>query len=408
MTADLKLRLAFIGLGQAVNLILKRKTELEGLPFVIAAACDVREHALAQFAQEFGAETYTSVEALCASPAVDVVYVATGPSNHCKHALIAIRHGKHVIVEKPMAATLDECRQMVEAADAAGVKLLAGHTHSFDAPIRKMREVIESGRIGDLVHINTWNYNAFNNRPWPANELQETHGPVLNQGPHQVDILRQLAGRSLRSLRGTTYWDPSRNCEGGYTCYLEFDDGVPATMVYDGRGYFDTAELFWWVHEGGGERNPQTNFTMHARFRELQALGSSEMERVLQERKEFGRYGSRPTGADGGGFWGYPEKPEIGHQPFFGLTVVSCERGAMRQSADGLLIYDENGIEEIPLAQELRGRAAELMDVYDAVVRGKALFHDGRWGMATLEACLAILISAKEKREIILGKWGYS
>lgn len=404
MAGDRKLRLAFVGLGQAVNLILKRKAELAGLPYVIAAACDVREHALAQFAEEFGARTYTSVEALCASPNVDVVYVATGPGNHCKHALLAIGHGKHVIVEKPMASTLDECRVMVEAAEAAGVKLLAGHTHSFDAPIRKMREVIESGRIGDLVQINTWNYNAFNNRPWPTRELRETHGPVLNQGPHQVDILRQLAGRPLRRLRGTTYWDPARDCEGGYTCYLEFDDGVPATMVYDGRGYFDTAELFWWVHEGGGDRNPQTNFTMHARFRELQALGAIEMDRVLDQRKEFGRYGARDAGPDGGGFWGYPDKPEIDHQPFFGLTIVSCERGAMRQSADGLLIYDEHGVEEVPLAKEMRGRAAELMDVYNAVVHGKPLFHDGRWGMATLEACLAILISAKEKREVQLGR----
>ena len=77
---------------------------------------------------------------------------------------------------------------MVAAAEKNNVKLLAGHTHSFDAPIRKMRDVIESGAIGDLVQINSWNYNAFNPRPWPTRELQLTHGPVLNQGPHQVDI----------------------------------------------------------------------------------------------------------------------------------------------------------------------------------------------------------------------------
>jgi hypothetical protein len=66
------------------------------------------------------------------------------------------------------------------------------------------------------------------------------------------------------------------------------------------------------------------------------------------------------------------------------------------------LVYGENGVEEISLEAEMRGRAAELMALYDGVVHGKAIFHDGRWGKATLEVCLAIIDSAREGKEIML------
>jgi phthalate 4,5-cis-dihydrodiol dehydrogenase len=402
MSSNRTLGLGFVGLGQAVDRMFQQRDELSRLPFRFAAAAETRPHALEAFRRDFGGEGYQSVEELCRSSHVDVVYVATGPHLHREHTEIAARNGKHVIVEKPMALTLEDCQAMVNTADRHGVKLLAGHTHSFDAPIRKMREVIESGILGDVVQINTWNYNAFNPRPWPTKELQETHGPVLNQGPHQIDIIRQIGGGKLRSLRGTTIWDPVRNCEGGYNCYLEFENGVPATMVYDGRGFFDTAELFWWVHESGGARDPDTNFHMHRRFNELRSRGEEEMERVLEARKELGRYGAATRHPEMGRFWGYPETKEIKNHSFFGLTVVSCERGAIRQSADGLYIYDSEKRSEMKLEREMRGRAAELMDLYEGVVNGRPIFHDGRWGLATLEACLGVLESAKTKKEVIL------
>lgn len=402
MTSERILGLGFVGLGQAIGRMLQQRSEIEQLPFRIAGAAETRPHALDAFKRDFGGETYDSVEALCRNPAIDVVYIATGPRLHREHAEIAARHGKHIVVEKPMALSLDDCAAMIAAADRAGVKLLAGHTHSFDAPIRKMRKIVAGGTLGPLTQINTWNYNAFNPRPWPTAELQETHGPVLNQGPHQVDIIRQLGGGRLRSLRGTTFWDPLRNCEGGYNCYLEFENGVPATMIYDGRGYFDTAELFWWVHEGGGARRPNTNFEMHQRFGELAAQGDAQMERMLAEYKEAGRYGAKTRIAEMGRLWGYPDKKEIENQPFFGLTLVSCERGAIRQSAKGLYVYEAAGVSEIRLQREARGRAAELMDLYRGVVHGERIFHDGRWGMATLEVCLAVLESARTRSEVAL------
>src|SRR5438067_8588494 len=86
----------------------------------------------------------------------------------------------------------------------------------------------------------------------------------------------------------------------------------------------------------------------------------------------------------------------------FGVTVATCERGDIRQSADGLLVYSDEGVTEMPVNGRSASRLSELQELYDAVVRDRPLYHDGRWGMATLEVCLAIIESARERREITL------
>jgi phthalate 4,5-cis-dihydrodiol dehydrogenase len=394
------LRLGFIGLGQAVNRMFRQYPDIEKLPYAIAGAADPRTHALEKFRSDFNGETYTDAADLCRSPNVDVIYIATPPEMHRAHVELAAKHGKHIVVEKPMALTIEDCDAIVAAAEKAGVKLLAGHTHSFDAPIRRMRDIITSGQIGDLVMINTWNYNEFNPRPWTTSELKTTFGPILNQAPHQVDIVRQLGGGMVKSVRAQTIPDPVRGVEGGWVCFLEFEDRVPATLVYDARGYFDTSELFGWIAEGGTARDPETNFVMHRNFKQLAGKGSDEMERILEAQKEQGRYGAENVDPALWELWGYGDSGGEKHQPFFGLTIASCQRGAIRQSADGLLVYDAERKSEVLLQHEMRGRAAELMDLYEAVVHNKPIFHDGRWAKATVEVCLAILESARTRRDV--------
>ena len=383
------LRLGMAGLGVASTQILP---PISQLPFIrITAAADTRADAVAKFGEQYRAEGYASVEELCASPNVDAVYIATPNSLHAEHAITAARHKKHVIVEKPMAMTLAECDAMNEAAEKYGVKLLCGHTHSFDPPIRKMREIVKSGELGRLCMIHTWNYNEFMYRPRMKHELAMTRGVVLNQGPHHVDIVRLIGGGLVRSVRAMTgIWDPAREWEGSYSCYLEFADGTPATLVYSGYGFFDTAELFDWVGEGGQHRAPETNLTVRRKLREVKSAAEEE------QLKEGMRFGGRREG-EFSHVWSGERK-----QPFFGFTLVSCEKGDMRQTPDGIRIYSETEQREIALPAGSRGREAEVEELYDAVVKGRPVFHDGRWGAATLEVCLAMLESARERKEIFL------
>ena len=82
--------------------------------------------------------------------------------------------------------------------------------------------------------------------------------------------------------------------------------------------------------------------------------------------------------------------------------MVSCERGDIRQTPDGLFVYGETEKREIPLPTGSRGREAEVEELYNAVTHKRPVFHDGRWGAATLEVCLAILDSAEKRKEIFL------
>jgi hypothetical protein len=96
-----------------------------------------------------------------------------------------------------------------------------------------------------------------------------------------------------------------------------------------------------------------------------------------------------------------PDPSAPRRMPFFGLTMVTCERGVMRQSPDGLYVYTKDGRREIPLPQQL-GRSAELIELCDAIAEDRPTFLDARWGMATAEICMAILESSRERREIML------
>ena len=130
--AERKLRLGVAGLGRAFTMMLPTLARHPRVQLV--AAADPRDEARQRFTADFGGRAYASVEALCDDTAVEAVYVATPHQHHAQHACLAAAAGKHVLVEKPMALTLPDCRAMIEAARTAGVALVVGHSHSFDAP----------------------------------------------------------------------------------------------------------------------------------------------------------------------------------------------------------------------------------------------------------------------------------
>jgi phthalate 4,5-cis-dihydrodiol dehydrogenase len=109
---------------------------------------------------------------------------------------MAVAHGKHVLVEKPMALTLEDCRRMIDAAASANTYLIVGHSHSFDRPILRTREIVQSGAVGAVKMISAQNYNDYLYRPRRSEELatESGGGAIFSQAAHQVDIVRLLGG----------------------------------------------------------------------------------------------------------------------------------------------------------------------------------------------------------------------
>ena len=383
------LRFGIIGIGSGARGLLQAFREHPGIKIV--AAADTRQDALDKFAEEYGAQTYLSPEDLCKNPDVDAVWVATPNHVHAQHVIIAADHKKHVIVSKPMAVSLDQCKEMIAAANKNGVRLLAGHTQSMLPGIRKMAELVRSGAYGRLGMVHSWNYTPWIYRPRMPEELdvKTGGGVVFRQSPHHIDIVRLIGGGMVRSVRAMTLQlDDSRPVPGAFTCYLEFEDGTPATIVYNGYGHFNASDLTFGL---GGLNTPgQTPQTFVA------SGMTKEQEAAL---KETARYTARSENQPPPPVFSDADVPSVP----FGLTLASCAKADIRQSPKGLTVYGELGAEEeVPvIGPEPRGYS-ELEEMYQGVVNGMPIVHDGRWGLATQEVTMGIIQSAAERREIMM------
>lgn len=377
-----KLNIGVAGLGRAFALM--APTLAADTRVALVAAADARPEARQRFSEEFSSPAYTTVEELCADPAVDVVYVATPHEMHAAHACLAASRGKHVLVEKPMALALDECRAMARAAEQHGVHLVVGHSHSFDAPIALARSMIREGRLGKLRMISALNYTDFLYRPRRPEELDAAKGggAVMNQAAHHVDIVRLLAGGAVRSVRAMTgAWDPARGVEGAYAALLSLADGAFATIAYSGYAHFDSDELLGWIGEGGQRKDP-------SRY----GAARSSLQGDEQKLKSDRNYG--------GAKFAPPAKPEA--HAHFGLVVASCEHGDLRPTPEGVWVYADGDRTLEKIDVPAAPRAGVVDELYAAVAQGRRPLHDGAWGAATVAVCLAMLRSAGEGREIAL------
>jgi phthalate 4,5-cis-dihydrodiol dehydrogenase len=279
-----------------------------------------------------------------------------------------------------MALTIEECEAMNEAAERNGVKLLCGHSQGQLAPIVKMAELVESGEYGKLGMVHSWNYTDWIYRPRMPYELDEQYGGgvVFRQSPHHIDIVRAIAGGMVKSVRAQVLvLDPKRAAPGAFTAYLEFTDGTPATIIYNGYGHFYTSEITFGRARMVG--NVKTDTT-------------PEEEAKMKEAERYSAAGSPP-----------PEAAESGpRHTAFGFTIASCADADIRQSPDGLWVYTREGKSEIPIPKELARGEAEFEEMYQVVVNGHHPVHDGRWGEATHEVTVAIMQSAREGREIMM------
>jgi len=375
-----KLRIGVVGLGRAFTLMLPALSRDPRVELV--AAADPRPQARERFAEDFKGAAHESVEDLCADPAVEAVYIATPHQFHAEQARLAASHGKHLLVEKPMALTLQECRSMIDAARKARVALVVGHSHSFDRPILQTRKIIEQGLVGKVRMITALNFTDFLYRPRRPEELDTERGggAVFNQAAHHVDIVRLLGGGEAQSVRAATgAWDRSRPTEGAYGAFLTFKDGAFASMVYSGYAHFDSDEFSGWIGESGQKKDP----AQYGLAREL--LRGARDELSL-------KYGRSEFTANAG---------PVMHQ-HFGTLIVSCDKADLRPLPSGVMIYGDSEQRLDPLPRPEVPRAEVIDELYGAIVEGRAPPHGGEWALATMEVCFAILRSAREKKEVTL------
>jgi len=357
----------------------------------LVAAYDPRETARNAFAHDFEGVAHASPEAVCADPRVEWVYVATPHQMHAEHVALASSFGKHVMVEKPMALSLEECKSMIDACERAGTQLLVGHSHSFNTPVRLARQLIDSGRYGEVRMVHAMNFTDFLYRPRRPEELDTSQGGgvVFSQAAHQVDVARLLAGgRATSVFARAGRWDAKRPTEGAYTALIEFEGGAVANLTYNGYGFYDSDCLM----DSMGELAAPKPVGAHQATRQRLSAATDEAAEARQKAER--NYGGSTYRPDEG-------KPPQAFQ-HFGPVIVSCDGADLRLTPFGVDVHEAQGVRtERPVLPQIP-RSEVIDELWSVAREGCKPVHGGAWSLATMEVCLAILASDRANASVSL------
>lgn len=150
-----------------------------------------------KLAEKYGAPRgYDRVGDLLADPEVDAVYVATPVNHHASQVIAAAEHGKHVLCEKPMALNVEQCREMIAACAAHGVKLMVCFPMRFVPVHQRMREIVQGGELGEIVlaRVQLAKWYPLAPAAWRSDPAQAGGGVLMDLGSHLFDFLRFVVG----------------------------------------------------------------------------------------------------------------------------------------------------------------------------------------------------------------------
>src|SRR5205085_4674126 len=158
--------------------------------------CDVDEHRLREFGRRYpSARTAADYHELLADPALDAVVVATPVATHYPFVKDALRAGKHVLVEKPFTTSMREAAELIRLAEVSGRTLMLDHTFVYTGAVRKIKEIVDSGELGELLYFDSVRINL--------GLFQRDINVVWDLAPHDISIMDFIVGREPVALTAT-------------------------------------------------------------------------------------------------------------------------------------------------------------------------------------------------------------
>jgi len=234
MTAHSTLGMGIVGLGFMGHRYARFIHDIEGLR--VAGICDVDPRRAEETSAEFNAIAYADPEALANASDVDAVLICTPEDRHLEPALAAIAAGKPLLIEKPIAHSVEAAQAIANAAEQKGTPLLVAHLLRFEPRWVAARQRLDAGAIGEVVSITT-------RRIGNILDQQILRGRTtipLYYGVHDLDVMRWYAGAEARTITATRHTGALR--AAGY----DIDDVYTAVLTF-ANGVLGTAELGWHV-----------------------------------------------------------------------------------------------------------------------------------------------------------------
>lgn len=156
----------------------------------------------------YGGKVYAGVDELLADPEIDAVSVCMANAFHAEISIKALKAGKHVLCEKPMAVSLEECEAMVAAAKESGKRLMIGHNQRLAPAHKKAKEILSSGALGRVITFQStfghkgpemWSMDKSANT-WFFKKASASFGSMADLGIHKIDLMRYLIGSEITSV----------------------------------------------------------------------------------------------------------------------------------------------------------------------------------------------------------------
>jgi predicted dehydrogenase len=233
-------RIGIIGLGAIGGRLLTPLKKLHTSNEIeIAAVCDVNEGLAKQVSAELdGIPYYTSHNTLLEGTDVDLVYVAVPPAYHHRIVLDVLQAKKHVFCEKPLANSVEEAQEMLEAAEQAGVVHAMHFPLNYSASLHKFSQLVNEGYLGELKRISLVMHFPQWPRAWQQNnwiDSREQGGFVLEVGVHWIQAIQKVFGPITNILSELQFPADPTKCENGIIARMTLADGTP--ILVDGLSH---------------------------------------------------------------------------------------------------------------------------------------------------------------------------
>ena len=238
-------RIGIIGCGKIAQV--RHIPEYAENPYAeLAGFYDLNTQRAAELAAQYGGKAYESAEAMLADPAIDAVSVCVANHAHAPITIAALKAGKHVLCEKPMATTLEECEEMVRTAHEAGKFLMIGHNQRLAKAHAVAKELIDQGMIGRIITFRTtfghggpetWSVDPGKNT-WFFDKNKAAMGAMADLGIHKTDLIQFLTGQHVVRTTARVVTLDKKDASGqligvddNAICIYEMSGGTMGTMT---------------------------------------------------------------------------------------------------------------------------------------------------------------------------------
>lgn len=245
-------KIAIVGAG----LIGKSHSEaiLANVECKLVAVCDVDEEKANEIAQKHGAKCYTDYKKMADEVEMDAVILNLPHFLHCEVTVFFLEKGINVLVEKPMANTIEECDKMIVASKKSGAKLAVGHVQKYYSAVQEVKKIIDSKKYGKLcmmTETRNVNYVTEKRPKWFLDKKLAGGGIVMNYGAHTLDRMMYVTGQKVTEVHSITSNPVSEhNIDVDVQLLLKFTGDVSAAITFCGNRVPSEYESSYYFTDG--------------------------------------------------------------------------------------------------------------------------------------------------------------